>query len=339
MVKPSAVKALSNNIPTAATSLSLSSSFTFGSFSCNCTSLPISQKLCTVLKLYGFYYHKELCSIVCPDHNRLVFLDEWTSHVKGSHRETGHKFKGVEIKGMIDHVSTSFGVSRLVNDHVLPAHLSEPVHIKNYQDGSKPSIMRRIACPAEGCNQWVAPGTAKTSGVDNNLDKHFRIAHKKDSLKNYPLDSREISWTQNLMVSAHPQKYHTFRLPSNWSPAQLPALEHNIPSGPSALMSSASNQQTGLQSEAFWMHLLGWPDYRASLELANVKYPQIQALIVLPGPQQVKLAKGSQKWLENGLLQIAKMCEHYLSNANIFLESCHAAVRESVTPGYVSVNL
>jgi hypothetical protein len=338
-VKPSAAKAPSNlNIPIAATSSSLSSSFTFGSFSCSCASLPISQKRCTVLSLYGFYYHRELRCIVCPDHQRLVFLDQWASHVKRSH--PGHNIKKkAEIEGMIEHVATSFGAPREDKDHILPAHLSEPVRIKNNQDSSKPSIMRRIACPAEGCDQWVASGTAKTSGIHNNLDKHFRTAHKKDSLKNYPLDSREIAWTQKLMITALPGKYYTFRLPQNWSPTELPALEHNLLSGPSAPMSSTSNQQTGLQSEASWMHSLGWSDYQASLELANVEYPQIQALIAPPGPRQVKRAKGSQKWLESGLLQVAELCERYLSDANIFLESCLTDVRESVTPGYVSVNL
>jgi hypothetical protein len=147
-----------NHSPAALMSTPLDNTFRFlGVYSCSCLALDHqSQKQCEVLRLYGFYYHAGLNLIICPKDRRAVFLQDWFSHLKNSHK-TDHpgKMKKLEILAMKAHVAESFGIYESLANLVLPLRLSEPLFMHDYFDHVRPSIAGRYLCPEEGCRTWV----------------------------------------------------------------------------------------------------------------------------------------------------------------------------------------
>jgi hypothetical protein len=324
----------SDRAPAALMNAPVDNTFRFlGVYSCTCLALnnQQSQKQCEVLHLYGFYYHPTLNSIICPKDRRAVLLQHWFSHLKVSHK-TDHPgpMKAQDILAMKAHVAESFGLQESPTLPVLPPNLAEPLFMHDYFNGARPSIAGRYFCPEEGCNIWVIVTLGKTMGYAHNLHKHLKSHGKR--LSDYSTAPVQPTWTQSLMLQATPPHYHIFTLPDTFSKDDLPQLAPPNPQPRTSGFRSVDQRDIqGGPEDACWMDTLGWSEYRKSIGAQD--YYTLRSLVVVPSIHWIKLMKGSERWLESGLLQVHNMCIRYLSNAYQSIKYRHHEVRATITEG------
>lgn len=300
------------------------------SYICHCANPSLSQSSpprCKVLAYFALVYLESLRSVYCPNHNRILPMSEWATHVKQSHLDWSSTTKKSECTAMARHVADSHNLSmdQTADNLNLPDEINEPLSTNTSH------LHLNYQCPL-GCGQWMAEDKGSNFPERFIREKHIRNNCPEGPCSEYQdIHLDQPRWIFKVRISGKKVKFHCFILPLEWERSDYE--ESTVVPSPPLLDDGATPDD--LDDSQAWPLTLGWHAYAQEIS-ANDHFIALRSLILLPRCDCN--ASPNSNFLEKGLHLVDHAIVKYLRSAVSFVHEKHKGVVDALTLEYVLLN-